>query len=137
MAAINRIVVEGRLTRDVEIKEVGDKKVASGGIAVDHSVKKDGKWIKNAFFFEFGSWIGSDYQLEFFKQCLKKGTMVIIDGTLKQDSWEKDGKKQSKVSIVANSIRQVVMFKMGSDNQKDENRSSNSGSDDFPEDISF
>ena len=35
---------------------------------------------------------------------LKKGSGIIVEGRLKQDRWEKDGKTQSRVRITANSI---------------------------------
>ena len=35
---------------------------------------------------------------------LKKGSGIIVEGRLKQDRWEKDGKTQSKVRISANSV---------------------------------
>ena len=35
---------------------------------------------------------------------LKKGSGVIVEGRLKQDRWEKDGKTQSRVRITANSV---------------------------------
>ena len=35
---------------------------------------------------------------------LKKGARVAVDGRLRWASWEKDGEKRSKVSIIANQI---------------------------------
>ena len=34
-----------------------------------------------------------------------KGKQIAIDGYLKQDRWEKDGQKMSKVSVVANNVQ--------------------------------
>jgi single-strand DNA-binding protein len=33
-----------------------------------------------------------------------KGQRVIVSGTLKQSSWEKDGQKRSKIEIVADEV---------------------------------
>jgi len=35
---------------------------------------------------------------------LSKGRGIIVEGRLKQDRWEKDGKTQSKVKISANNV---------------------------------
>jgi len=35
---------------------------------------------------------------------LTKGRGIIVEGRLKQDRWEKDGKTQSRVRIVANNV---------------------------------
>ena len=39
------------------------------------------------------------------KPYLTKGKQIAIDGYLKQDRWEKDGQKMSKVTIVANNVQ--------------------------------
>lgn len=39
------------------------------------------------------------------KPYLTKGKQVAVEGHLKQDRWEKDGQKFSKVSIVADNIQ--------------------------------
>ena len=35
---------------------------------------------------------------------LSKGSGIVVEGRLKQDRWEKDGKTQTRVRIVANNI---------------------------------
>ena len=39
------------------------------------------------------------------KPYLVKGQKIAVDGYLKQDRWEKDGQKFSKIQIVANSVQ--------------------------------
>ena len=39
------------------------------------------------------------------KQYLVKGKQIAVVGHLKQDRWEKDGQKFSKVSIVAEEVQ--------------------------------
>ena len=38
----------------------------------------------------------------------KKGDMALVAGRLKTDSWEKDGRKQYKLTVVCDSVRFVV-----------------------------
>ena len=59
------------------------------------------------------------------KPKLIKGRQITVSGYLKQDRWEKDGQKQSRVQIIAEQVEVP--------NVKAE---SNSG-DSFPEDNPF
>jgi single-strand DNA-binding protein len=93
---MNRVSLTGRLTRDPESRDVGaDNKVASFGLAVD-GAKKD-----ETFFFDVEVW---GKTAELVTTYLKKGSFAIIDGRLRQDKWEKDGQKNSKVLIVAERV---------------------------------
>lgn len=42
---------------------------------------------------------------ESLKQYLVKGKSVAVEGILKQDRWEKDGQKHSRVRIIAESLQ--------------------------------
>lgn len=104
MADINRTVLIGRLTRDVEVKYTGNgMAIANGTIAQDRSVKKDGEWMKEANFFDF---VIFGKQAENLKPYLLKGKQIGIDGYLKQDRWQdQDGQNRSKISLVANDVQ--------------------------------
>ena len=95
--AINKVILSGRLTKDPEERKAGDYKVASFTVAVDRNYGKD----KTADFFDCTAW---QKQAEFMLNYLAKGSYVIIEGRLKQDTWEKDGKKQSKVSVIVDRV---------------------------------
>lgn len=103
MADINSITIIGRLTRDAELAYTpGGMGIATMGIALDRSVKKGDEWVQEANFFEvkcFGK------QAENLKPYLTKGKQIAVQGYLRQERWEKDGQKQSKVVINANDIQ--------------------------------
>lgn len=103
MADINNVTIIGRLTRDAELAYTpGGMAIATMGIALDRSVKKGEEWVQEANFFEvkcFGK------QAENLKQYLTKGKQIGVQGYLRQERWEKDGQKQSKVVINANDIQ--------------------------------
>ena len=46
----NIIVIEGRLTRNAEMKSAGNSTVTTFSIANNQSYKKDGNWVDNAYF---------------------------------------------------------------------------------------
>lgn len=97
--SINQVILMGRLTRDPEQRTTTTgKTVASFSIAVDRIGAGDA-----TDFFNVTAW---EKLGELVMQYLSKGRRVLVQGRLRQDSWEdKDsGKKQSRIEVVANDV---------------------------------
>ena len=96
---MNTCIMMGRLTRDPEIRYTSDNKaVASFSLAVDRRFKRDGD--PDADFFNctaFGK------TAEFVEKYLKKGTKILIEGHLQNDTYEKDGQKKTVTKILIDS----------------------------------
>lgn len=99
MNNLNRVVIEGNLVRDVDVKYGATSGMAFGSftIAVNGSKKENGEWVESASFVDckaFG---------KRFESCaphMKKGTKVTVDGHIGTDSWTgKDGQKKSKLVV--------------------------------------
>lgn len=95
---MNFVVEHGRLTRDPEIRYTsGENAMAVARYSI--AVNRPGK-DKGADFFDctaFGK------QAEFAEKYLKKGMAILIEGSLRQDTWtDKNGQKRSSVGIVVN-----------------------------------
>jgi single-strand DNA-binding protein len=102
-ADINHVVLVGRLTRDAELKYTANgQAVCKFSIAVNRSRKNGDQWVDEASFFDVTLW---GRQGEAVNQYLVKGKQVGIDGELRQDRWEQDGQKRSRVDIVANNLQ--------------------------------
>lgn len=102
MKDINRVYLTGRLVADAEVKPVDQSVVASFRIANNYPKKNDdGTWGEGAYFFDANLWGNLATTLQ---TKLIKGAFVTIDGTLKWDSWKKDGKVNSKVYVVVEQI---------------------------------
>ncbi len=94
--SINQVILMGRLTRDPETRTTpSGKSVTSFSLAVDRQTQDD-----QADFFDVTAWEKTG---ELVQQYLSKGRRVLVQGRLRQDSWDdKDtGKKRSKVEVVA------------------------------------
>jgi len=103
MASYNRVVIVGNLTRDVELKYTpSGTAVTDIGIAVNERVKKNDQWVEEAHFFDVTLW---GRTAEIAGQYLSKGSSVLIEGKLKQDRWEQDGKNRSKVTILGEKMQ--------------------------------
>ena len=108
MQDVNSIVVIGRLTRDCGGSEREFGYLQNGtckaniSIAVNESKKMaDGSYQDYANYFDVTIWGKTAENL---KPYLLKGTQIAVSGRLKQDRWEKDGQKQSRIYINAENI---------------------------------
>lgn len=141
---INSVVVTGRLVRDAELKMTsGGMAITTFSLAVNRSVKTPEGWRDEAQFFDvtvFGK------QGEALKSYLLKGTSICVEGELKQDRWEKDGRTNSKITIVGNSLKLMGGTKShddggfkGSNNTRADSSYDDRGytPDAYPEDIPF
>ncbi len=101
--AINSYQGSGRVTRDAAVRETGDNRGwVRFGLAVDDSYKKaSGETVKQTVFLDV-NWnvFGPNGKAA----LLTKGTPVIVSGRLKQESWEKDGKTNTKITVQAQEV---------------------------------
>ena len=108
MADVNHVVLIGRLTRDVGSDERSFAYTANGqaranvSIAINRRVKQGEQWVDEANFFDITIW---GKQAESLRPYLTKGKQIAVEGSLRQDRWEKDGQKFNRVSIVANNVQ--------------------------------
>ena len=104
MRDVNSVTVIGRLTRDAELKYLnGGTAVLEFSIASNYSKKsQSGSYEDAANFFDV-SYFGKG--AEAVSRYIGKGKQVCIVGELRQERWEKDGDKRSKVKIMANTVQ--------------------------------
>jgi single-strand DNA-binding protein len=103
MSDLNRVVLVGRLTRDAELKFTpSGQAVCKFSIAVNRKRKVGEQWEEEASFFDATLWGRSGETLT---QYLVKGKQIGLDGELRQDRWEQDGQKRSKIEIIVNNIQ--------------------------------
>jgi single-strand DNA-binding protein len=93
----NKVLLIGNVVKDPESRTVKNTSVVKFRLAVDDAYKKD-----SVLYIDVEAW---DKQAEFAEKWLKKGKGVIVDGRLCMDSWEKDGKKETKIFVKAQDIR--------------------------------
>lgn len=102
---INQVVLIGNCVRDVAISYTqGGMCIGKLSLASNRSVKQNGQWVSEVSYFDvtiFGK------TAENLQPYLLKGQKIAISGILKQDRWEKDGHKYSKIGIVANTVQLI------------------------------
>ena len=99
---MNRVILMGRLTRDVEVRVAGngETKVANFSLAVDRRWTRDGE--QNA---DFPNCIAFNKTAEFLEKYGKKGTKFVVEGRLQTGSYEKqDGTKVYTTDVVIDNV---------------------------------
>jgi len=103
MADLSIAVLVGRLTRDSELKYLPNgSPVCSFSVATSSRKKKGDQWIDEASFWDIELW---GKQAESLQQYLVKGKQVAIEGSMRQDRWEKDGQPRMKVVVNAQTVQ--------------------------------
>ncbi len=99
MASFNRVILIGNVTRDPELRYIpSGTAVAEVGLAINDKRKDtSGEWIEETTFVDVTLW---GRTAEVASEYLKRGAPCLIEGRLKLDTWERDGKKQSKLKVI-------------------------------------
>jgi single-strand DNA-binding protein len=107
MLELNKVMLVGNLTRDPEIKYLpSGTAVADLGLAVNRRWfdRNAGEKKEETLFVDVTVW---DKSAEFCKNYLHKGSAIIVEGRLKQDTWQdkQTGTNRSKLTVVAERIQ--------------------------------
>ena len=100
----NRVTLKGNLTRDPEYKTISEKNLVTFRIAVNESI---GNGKEETVFMDIDGW-GS--HAEYSQNVeLSKGDRVIVDGRLRQRTWEdKDGNSRTSYSVLPSTFSKVL-----------------------------
>ncbi|MFM8496900.1 MAG: single-stranded DNA-binding protein [Planctomycetia bacterium] len=104
MASFNRVVLLGNVTRDPELRYISNgTAVTDIGLAVnDRRKTATGEWVEETTFVDVTLW---GRTAEIAGEYVTKGSPLLIEGRLKLDTWEKDGKKNSKLRVVGEKMQ--------------------------------
>jgi single-strand DNA-binding protein len=116
MANFNKVILAGNLTRDPELRYTPKgTAVARITLAVNRNYTTDGGEKKEEVtFVDVDVW---SKQAEVISQYLKKGQPLLVEGRLKQDTWEDKNTKQkmSKLKVVLESFSFLSSGNRGGD----------------------
>ena len=95
---LNEVTLIGNLTRDPELREIGDSMcVVNFTVAVNRNYqKKDGQWESETTFIDCEAWDSGAKRLN---ESFSKGSEILVQGSLKLDTWETEGQKRSKLKV--------------------------------------
>ena len=103
MATFNKIILVGHLSRDPEVRYTATgTAMATFGLATNHRYKAGETWHEEVCFLDvvvFGR------QAEPVGDHLHKGSQALIEGRLRQRTWETpDGQQRRKHEVVADRV---------------------------------
>lgn len=107
---MNIVLLKGNLARDPELRVVGsgDKQTSVVNFTVATSreyTKNNGEKDKVTSFINCEAW---DSGAEVIGESFKKGDLVLIEGSLRNDSWEKDGVKHNTLKVRVNNFSKIT-----------------------------
>lgn len=136
MADLNNYSVIGRMTRDLDDRAFGYTQ--NGKARLNISIAVNDGYGDNQYtsYFDVVIW---GKTAENIKPYLGKGKQICINGRLRQDRWEKDGQKNSRVCIVAETVQLLGGRDngAGSGGNQQQVPATESAGGEFPEDIPF
>lgn len=100
---LNRVVIDGRLPRDIELRQgKSGSSFAGFSLAVDRDFKNKETGERDTDWLDV---VVNGKTAEFAAKYFHKGDCMIVDGRLRKRSYEdKDGNRRSVVEIVAENI---------------------------------
>ena len=103
MVTFNRVILAGNLVRDPETRFLpSGVAVTSFSIAVNRRYKSNNEVKEEVSFFDISVFGKTG---ENCAEYLSKGRPVLVEGRLRQRSWETDGVKRSKIEVVADNVQ--------------------------------
>jgi single-strand DNA-binding protein len=128
---INSVVLIGRLTRDAELRYSNSgTAICKFSIANSYSRKQGDSWTEETSFFDA---VLMGRRAEALHKYLTKGKQIGIKGELRQDRWEQDGQKRSRVEIFVDDLN-LLGGGQGGDNRSSTRSDSYSGPGRAPDD---
>lgn len=101
--SLDKTIIGGNLTRDPEVRQVGENSVANFSVAVNRKYKTaTGEKREEVTFIDCTAW---GYRANFVGQWFRKGDGIIVEGRHRQEKWQAaDNTPRTKLIIVADNI---------------------------------
>lgn len=108
---MNIVILRGNLARDPELRTINggtnrETSVVNFTVAVSREfTKADGTKDKITSFINCEAW---DSGAELIASSFKKGDLVFVEGSIRNDSWEKDGVKHNTLKVRVNNFSKIA-----------------------------
>lgn len=111
MSDLNKSIIQGRLTRDIELRYSGTgTPVASFGLASNRRYREKDETL-------FLDCVAFGKTAEIMSEHLKKGSPALLEGRLQTETWDdkKTGTRRSKISLIVDQFHFIGDGKTVSD----------------------
>lgn len=122
---MNLVILRGNLARDPEMRKIStggkDTTVVNFTVATSREyVKANGEKDKVTSFINCEAW---DTGAEIINESFSKGDLVMVEGSLRNDSWEKDGVKHNSFKVRVNNFSKLTKlsrYKVNANKEQEE-----------------
>ena len=95
---MNRIIIKGRIAREIEIRQTQTgKSVGNFSVAVDKGFGEN----KSADFFRVQAW---EKTADFVAKYFSKGKEILVEGRMESREYDKDGQKVTVWELIAERV---------------------------------
>lgn len=102
---LNIFAVSGRLTRDCEMKKTANgMTIAEFSIASNYKKKSYDSYVDEVSFLDFAIF---GKRADGLAKYLTKGRQVNLKGWIRQDRWDRDGERRSKITFVVDDLQLI------------------------------
>ncbi len=134
---MNKVILQGRLTKDVEMRQKDSYVMALLTLAVDRKYVKQGEERQTDFF----NVVAYGKTAEFINKYFSKGQLVLVAGRIENRTWDdKDGNKRISTEVICEEVH-FAESKKTQDNTTteivDENESNINQIDESDDDLPF
>lgn len=111
---MNLVILRGNLTRDPELRTIDHDNgrsisVINFTVAVNREyTKANGTKDKVVSYIPCEAW---DTGAELIAESFRKGDLVFVEGSMRNDKWEKDGVKHSTMKVRVNNFSKITKLK--------------------------
>ena len=110
---MNTVILRGNLTRDPELRYIDsrDKRISVINFTVAVSreyTKNNGVKDKIVSYIPCEAW---DTGAELIAESFRKGDLVFVEGSMRNDKWEKDGVKHNTLKVRVNNFSKITKLK--------------------------
>lgn len=124
----NKLFMTGRLTKDPEVRYGNDNKaIARFSLAVDRKYKDNNGNYPTDFFYL----VSFDKTAEFVEKYLHKGVKILVEGEIRNNNYQKDGKTVYSDQIIANSVEFCESKNASADNAQADDDGFNQVSEEY------
>jgi len=95
---MNKVFLEGNVVQKPELRQAGKDNVVTFTIAVNEPYRKaNGEWDKKTEYVRCEAWSTAADNIA--KNVDKGDAILVDDGSLQTDTWEKDGQKRQSTKV--------------------------------------
>lgn len=110
---MNTVILRGNLTRDPELRYIDNKdkriSVINFTVAVSREyTKNNGTKDKIVSYIPCEAW---DTGAELIAESFRKGDLVFVEGSMRNDKWEKDGVKHNSMKVRVNNFSKITKLR--------------------------